>query len=340
LLILTSSVLGYLLLEVVVRVLDTPPRPMAALPLPYYQLSDNPVRRFEYIPGFKSDEDSFGSSHAGFEINSAGFRDHEYEPEKPEDTYRILALGDSTTAGNGIRDVGKTFTKILERELNASGRSHRNFQVLNMGVGGYQTMQEVETLRTKGLAYDPDLVIVTVCENDLVLHADGRVYNRLKQIAQDPEKDAGPTWLGTLLKTSRLAFIIYYRLMTRLDIEEEDHWYADQVLHGRSALEAGLDLLAQLQRTHGFAVRVLVLPTFRVPFDEYDQVGYHERVQEASKGLTGVPVVDLLEGFASLDDDHESLSDDGLHMSARGHQVMAELLLPVILQVAGEADPR
>ena len=124
-----------------------------------------------------------------------------------------------------------------------------------------------------------------------------------------------------------------------MGIEEEDRWYKDEVLHGRSALEAGLELLAQLQRAHGFALRVLVLPTFRVPFDEYDQMEFHESVRDAAKRFPELPVIDLLEGFASQGDDPESLSDDGLHMSAKGHQAMAELLLPVILQIASEAEP-
>jgi len=338
LLIVTSSVSAYLLLEVAVRVLDVPPTPMAALPLPYYQLSESPARRFEYIPGYSSDDKSQDSSHFGFRINSAGFRDHEYDLIKPDGIYRVLALGDSTTAGNGVPDVDDTYPKVLERKLNAPGQSGASFEVLNMGVGGYQTMQEVETLRTKGLAYDPDLVLLTVCANDLVLHADGRVYRRLKERAQDPEAFAGPSWLGRLLKSSRLAFILYYRLTTSLGIEEEDHWYEDAILHGRPALDAGLQLLEELRRTHGFAVRVLVLPTFREPFDDYQQMEYHERVRDAAEDLPGVRVVDLLEGFADSGDDHESLSYDGLHMSARGHRVMAELLLPTVLRIASEPD--
>ena len=39
--------------DVAVRLLDIPPRPMAALPVPNYQRSDNPLIGYEYIPSFR-----------------------------------------------------------------------------------------------------------------------------------------------------------------------------------------------------------------------------------------------------------------------------------------------
>ena len=48
-----------------------------------------------------------------------------------------------------------------------------NTEVLNFGVSGYNTQQEVETLREKGLRYSPDLVVLAVCVNDALSHAGG-----------------------------------------------------------------------------------------------------------------------------------------------------------------------
>jgi hypothetical protein len=52
----------------------------------------------------------------------------------------------------------------------------RQYQVLNMGVGGYQTLQEVELLRSRGLKYDPDYVLIGFCINDFHLTSDGGIY--------------------------------------------------------------------------------------------------------------------------------------------------------------------
>ncbi len=49
--------------------------------------------------------------------NSLGIRGKEISLEKPQDTYRILLLGDSMTFGWGVNE-GETFAKILETNLN------------------------------------------------------------------------------------------------------------------------------------------------------------------------------------------------------------------------------
>jgi lysophospholipase L1-like esterase len=98
-----------------------------------------------------------------FSINSAGLRDREFPREKPPGVYRIVWLGDSTTVGWGVPLAGAA-PKILERELNASGRGR--FEVLNCGVGNYDTVQEVEHYLTIDRVFHPDLVILEYFIND------------------------------------------------------------------------------------------------------------------------------------------------------------------------------
>jgi lysophospholipase L1-like esterase len=59
-----------------------------------------------------------------------------------------------------------TTLKVLERLLN-EGSPSVHYEVINFAVPGYNTVMEVETLKEKGLAYDPDAVIVLFCGNDL-----------------------------------------------------------------------------------------------------------------------------------------------------------------------------
>ena len=98
-----------------------------------------------------------------FSINSMGLRDREFPREKPPGVYRIVWLGDSTTLGWGVPLSG-TAPKILERELNAAG--HGRFEVLNAGVGNYNTVQEVEHYLTIDRSFHPDLVILEYFIND------------------------------------------------------------------------------------------------------------------------------------------------------------------------------
>jgi lysophospholipase L1-like esterase len=336
-LIAASIVLALILLEILVRVLDVPPRPLAPLPVPSYRLSENPVLKYEYRPGYSPEDEPYDASHKGYAINSAGFRDYEYEVAKPDGTFRIIVLGDSTTAGNGIPDVDRTYPKQLEKLLNVENQSGKHYEVLNFGVGGYHTMQEVETLKVKGLEYSPDLVLLTFCMNDLDLNADGKVAKRLNKVNLLSGEEVGAKLYSALLRYSRLAFIVHHRLKLSRHITRQDEWYVTDVLKGRSIARAGFELLAKLQEEHGFRALVLILPGFNETFDKYRFADIHEQVLQAAEGLPGITVIDLLPMFAGLDNDGKRFTYDALHMNEYGHRSMAEILLPIIRENAGNA---
>jgi hypothetical protein len=95
-------------------------------------------------------------------INSAGFRDREFPIEKTPGTKRIIFLGDSIVYGQDI-PLEETIPKQLEKYLIESGEKA---EVLNFGVVGYETSQELIRLKTLGLKYKPDIVILDYTLND------------------------------------------------------------------------------------------------------------------------------------------------------------------------------
>ncbi|MHB8834577.1 MAG: SGNH/GDSL hydrolase family protein [Candidatus Methylomirabilia bacterium] len=337
LLAVSSVVLALLAAEIAVRILRIPPNPAAPLPIPSYRLSANPVIGYEYRPGNTSSEESFDDGHRGFVINSAGFRDSEHEANKPADVFRIVVLGDSTTAGNGTA-FEKIYTTQLEALLNSGRTGGRRYEVLNMGVGGYHTLQEIETLRTKGLAYHPDLVLVTFCLNDFFLQSDGGVYERLQKdnhLSAEPIlKTASKTLLDRILRVSRLAFVVFHRL--NLPGSTYEQWYSREVLRGQSPTRIGFTLLSQLQRKYGFSAYVLILPEFSSPFSEYQSYGFHNEVTFSAEGLSGFTIIDLLPYFALLDNNPRSFSSDSIHLNENGHEAMAGILLPLVRKAAGK----
>lgn len=92
------------------------------------------------------------------QINSKGLRERELPYEKPPGTYRILILGDSFIEGYQVSQ-DQTIAKVLERLLN-DGRSDLHFEVINAGVGGWGTDNELLFFRHEGYRYRPDLVIL------------------------------------------------------------------------------------------------------------------------------------------------------------------------------------
>ena len=100
-------------------------------------------------------------------------------------------------------------------------------------------------------------------------------------------------------------------------------------------------MLSELQEKHGFSALVLILPEFGAPFDEYERQPVHEKVFAAAKGLPGITVIDLLEGFAKLDTRAENFArDDNLHMNEVGHAAMAGLLLPIVGSFTDNDPPK
>jgi len=94
-------------------------------------------------------------------INDQGMRDdREISVRKPVGVYRIAILGDSYAEAFQV-DVEHTFWRKLERMLNACRYApDQRIEVLNFGVSGYSTAQELVALRTRVRRFEPDLVLL------------------------------------------------------------------------------------------------------------------------------------------------------------------------------------
>jgi hypothetical protein len=96
---------------------------------------------------------------AFIEINNDGFRDREHAVPKPTGVYRIAVLGDSFMEALQVA-AEATFVARLEADLGACDSGRRGIDVMNFGVSGFGTSQELLTLRTKVWRYQPDMVIL------------------------------------------------------------------------------------------------------------------------------------------------------------------------------------
>ena len=96
--------------------------------------------------------------------NSLGLRNREISNSKDPSVTRILMLGDSLTLGWGVRAKGTT-SEILENILNHNGADQK-YEVINTGVGNYNTSMEVAYFVKKGYKLKPDIVILNYFIND------------------------------------------------------------------------------------------------------------------------------------------------------------------------------
>lgn len=87
-------------------------------------------------------------------INSRGIRGPEFELTPKPGITRILIVSDSGTFGSGVADdenIAAQLQKILGND---------KFEVINLSVAAYSTVQEYLWLTEEGLKYKPDLVLL------------------------------------------------------------------------------------------------------------------------------------------------------------------------------------
>ncbi|MDP7368585.1 MAG: SGNH/GDSL hydrolase family protein [Candidatus Pacebacteria bacterium] len=119
-----------------------------------FPIFDKFVFKKDIHPGFNLNENKKGR--VKYTVNSLGFRGKEFTKEKKGDVIRIFCSGGSTTACNSIDD-DETWTQELERQLLSSGY---NVEVINAGLQGGSSYQELLRFNNEIVKYNPDVVLL------------------------------------------------------------------------------------------------------------------------------------------------------------------------------------
>ena len=129
-----------------------------------------PDGTLRHIPSF-----SFRYTRRGFSnrvsFNALGLRGPEVAPEKRAGVPRILFLGDSFVEGKQVAD-DEVLSAVMERL--AAGAGHP-VEVINAGVDGYGTGEEVILWRELAGDLRPDIVLLGFYPNDVRDNVDGDV---------------------------------------------------------------------------------------------------------------------------------------------------------------------
>jgi len=296
-----------------------------------YRRAENPVLGYELKPSY---EPAGWETTAGVRTNAHGQRDVERNLAKPTGVRRVLLLGDSVVEGLWLNDE-ETMSRQLEQVF-SDGR----VEVLNFGVSGYCTRSEVEALRTKGLSFDPDVVVLLFVENDF------RNFN--------PEAFHLATERPALANALFRHSILFRTAALRLDLfgfaTEQDPQRRNRTAIGEDNVVTGLTLLASLSQEHRFAVLVAIWPSFLDDsiVDLHPMPGPDETlIVERLARSVGLPTVRLAPFFRTHRANHPEVtnprvaytSGDRLHPSALGARLAAEALHDVLMRQPPAARP-
>lgn len=276
--------------------------------------SDDPNLGHEHIPGGQA-----VLMGVPVEISSQGLRDREFAIPKPAGVYRTLVLGDSMTFGWGAK-FDDTYAKVLERKLNEETRDGLRFEVVNSGVGNYNTVQETTWLDRRGWHFEPDLVLLAFYVND----AEPTPVERQSWLAQRSQfyvfASSTGIAVGRMLGFTP-TFDAYYRGL----------YYDDAP--GWQACQAALGQLVDACREREIKVRWLLIPELHFPGGKYPFGEVHAAVTALAE-RDGVPALDLQDAFAGIPPRELWVSPGDAHPNALAHERIAERLLAWL-----EADP-
>lgn len=286
------------------------------------------------------------------DVSSQGVRDRKYVLPKPVDVFRILVLGDSVVYGSGIPQA-ELFTELLEM-AGVPPADCRVLEVVNAGVKGYTTYNEIEYYAAEGRRFGADLVLLCVCLNDIVNPRTHWNYARDK-ITNIP--DAAIPNLG------------HDRRFSRPFMAGREHWSAivrsvawrrynlglaranQTVVDGRSwpvylaedttAIDRWLadtpewrwfaDGLRRLKRTVESDGARLAIVAFPLAYQLEPGYPFHPgaRIAEFAR-QNGIPALDLEPALAAKEKDRGPLfltaQNDVWHLSPVGHRVVADEL--------------
>jgi len=295
-------------------------------------------------------------------FNSLGFRGGEFAVPKPAGTYRLLALGDSFTAGLQVAE-SDLFTSRMVRVL---GSEHAPVEVLNLGISGYGTDDELFLLRRYGPELAPDRVLVFFfvgndVHNNLLQSGCTRVVDAFSCEAPPP---LSPTEYWRKRLRSELALHSHVYQLWRAATETErwrgsaapaaglpagalmsrsldvDLFLEPEPEYLTSALALTGFLLDELRRTAqalGADVAVILLPVreqvedarWRMLIERANGARLvRDRPQRAvhrAAQRAELPVIDLLPAFAAAAGRGERLFwETDAHLNAAGHALVAE----------------
>ncbi len=284
-------------------------------------------------------------------INNFGMRGPDIIQDKPNDIYRIFVIGGSTLYGSGSTSDTTTIPGFLQEQFINSGINQK-IQVINAGIEGSTSIEEVVRIKNDLVNFDPDMIVIYHGTNDARL--DWERYSNLDTFVPTFEKKVLVFFQQYLpeYKTPVLALYLINRIMldTTNDNGTYEPYFKSEHMVERTALwHDRIKGACEFGNEKGYKTIVLLQPvlgTGNKPLTEYEQNFLITLSgEESSKnyntfanGLVGLDnschtVKDLRNIFDNVP---EFIYFDNAHMTDYGNNIVSEnifkILKPIVLE--------
>jgi lysophospholipase L1-like esterase len=251
--------------------------------------------------------------------NSQGQRDTEIPYERTPETLRIAMVGDSLTMGWGV-PYEALFSTRVETLYEKNGVKA---EAINLGVGNWNTVQEVQYFLTKGYKYNPDIVVLNYFVNDA---------------EPTPENREEPGWL---LRNCYSCVFFKGRLdMLARQFTTKQNW-ADYYLGlydgGRSegwlAAKDAINRLADYCKENNIKLLIAHLPELH-DVQNY-RFGLVTELVRQTANENGVPFIDLLPNLQFQASEDLWVTPPDPHPNAFANELIASGLFGALQKIDG-----
>jgi hypothetical protein len=246
-------------------------------------------------------------------------------PTLPAGAARVVAIGDSFTEGQGVREED-TYAARLDRAI-------RGAQVVNCGRRGYDFPQ-LHELFTRNLALDPDVVVYAMILNDPeqseAFHArqryiDDWIVDRRRMVFEGD--GSPPPW------EPRIVSVFADRVEGIRVGAETTRWYREMVgAPNREGWQATLDHLGAMDeamRARGGELVVVLWPLMVGLDGDYPFAATHETIARALEARS-ITFHDTLPAFLGRDPSSLWVHPSDRHPNERAHAIFARDVEPIV----------
>jgi lysophospholipase L1-like esterase len=298
-------------------------------PIPDVKMGEfvpNRTFRFLYYEDVGDAGDPSRAKHVAVaKINALGLRGQDFPTEKPANTSRILFVGDSFTFGEGVQD-DEPFASVLQERLRSEVEDgERRYQVINAGVSGYNTKDEVQNLRMKWLDLEPDTVVLVFYLND--------AYDESRFAALITGSAEGE--LGRELRfesNSRLlqfvaARVFRWQVGRRITKIYQAQFFDDPAIGGHDweACMKSLRQASELMRERDIRFAMVIFPELHALDESHPFKNIYQRVHAYAESL-GIPTLNLFPVFEGRSAPELWVHVTDHHPNAEAHRIAADAI--------------
>lgn len=265
-------------------------------------------------------------------VNSLGTRGAEFQPSKPAGTLRILSLGDSKTFGWGLTEA-ESYSGLVEKALLKHLGNAKGVEVINAGVNAWSYAQMHTYFREHGIHYQPDVVVL----------ADANLWTQFSD-------RSSPEFVQSFMRRVQVKnllrrfatyhYVVEYRLKdvyertrTRfipMDPAQDTFFKEQQQKDPDAFFREHIEAICRLALTNGIKPVLLHMPS-----TDQLKVAEPSNVLRAKTRVSRELNVPLVDTTPDLKPGCEEffLEGDRAHLNVRGNHLVAQRLVPVLLEV-------